>query len=163
MTNVICNTSPIINLARIGELKLLHELYGKLMIPDAVWQEVVVDGAGLLGAEEVANADWISVQSVANLMLVRALRQELDEGEAEAIALASETQDALLLMDERFGRETAQHLGVTHIGLVGVLVLCKRKGLIPTIKPLLDKLRDVAGFRVSERLYIRVLKDEGEL
>jgi hypothetical protein len=163
MTKVICNASPLINLARIRKLPLLHDLYGELTIPQAVWQEVVVDGHGQPGADDVARATWISVQTVANSTLVQALRQELDAGEAEAIALTLEIQEPLLLMDERLGRETAKHLNIPYIGLVGILVLAKKKGLIPATKPFLDKLRDVAGFRVSERLYMRVLRDEGEI
>jgi predicted nucleic acid-binding protein len=60
------------------------------------------------------------------------------------------------------GRETAAHLGVRCVGLVGVLIAAKRKRLIRAIKPHLDTLRDIAGFRISDTLYTRVLKDEGE-
>jgi len=93
---------------------------------------------------------------------VQALQQELDAGEAEAIVLALETRAELLLMDEHLGRETARHLGLRHTGLIGVLIEAKRKGLISKVKPHLDALRDVAGFRVSDALYRRVLQDEGE-
>ncbi|MBW2012163.1 MAG: hypothetical protein JRI32_11260 [Deltaproteobacteria bacterium] len=58
------------------------------MIPDAVWHEVVVDGEGQPGAEYVKICSWIIKKSVTNISLARALRQELDAGEAEAIALA---------------------------------------------------------------------------
>jgi len=60
------------------------------------------------GAVEVKVATWIKVQSVTNTLLVRALRQELDAGESEAIVLALEMESELLLMDERLGREVAQ-------------------------------------------------------
>ncbi|HDH09460.1 MAG TPA: DUF3368 domain-containing protein, partial [Chloroflexi bacterium] len=73
-----------------------------------------------------------------------------------------ETKAELLLMDERLGRETARHLGLRYTGLIGVLIEAKHKGLISKIKPHLDALRDMAGFRVSDALYIRVLQDEGE-
>ena len=98
-----------------------------------------------------------------NRELVRALQQELDAGEAEAIALALETGAELLLMDERLGRETAAHLGLRYVGVIGVLVEAKHKGLVSALKPQLDALRDVAGFRVSGGLYRRVLQDEGEM
>jgi hypothetical protein len=65
-------------------------------------------------------------------------------------------------MDERLGRDTARHLGLRFIGLIGVLVEAKRRRLIPTIKAELDALRDVAGFRIAQELYWRVLKDEKE-
>ena len=79
------------------------------------------------------------------------------------IALAVEVKADLLLMDERLGRETAQHLGRRVTGVIGVLVEAKRKGMLPEVKSPLDALRDKAGFRVSERLYARVLRDTGEV
>ncbi len=160
--SVVSNASALINLARIGKLDLLRELYGQLIIPQAVWQEVVVEGAGQPGADEVKSATWIKTQAAMNRQLVHALQQDLDAGEAEAIALALEIEAELLLMDERLGRETARHLGLRYIGLIGVLIEAKHKGLIRAIKPHLDALRDVAGFRVKDALYLRVLQDEGK-
>lgn len=161
--SVVSNASPLINLAWIGKLDLLRQLYGELTIPGAVWQEVVVEGIGQPGADDVKAATWIKTQAVKNRELVRALQQELDAGEAEAIALALEIEAELLLMDERLGRETARHLGLNYTGLIGILVEARHKGLVGAVKPQLDALRDLAGFRVSEALYARVLRDEGEL
>lgn len=160
---VVSNASPLINLARIGELDLLRHLYDRLLIPQAVWQEVVVEGAGQPGAAAVEAADWIETREVADHDLVRVMQQSLDAGEAEAIALALEVEADLLLMDERLGRATAQHVGLRYIGLVGVLITAKRRGLVDSIKSHLAALRDAAGFRLSEALYSRVLRDEGEL
>ncbi len=160
---LVSNASPLIALARIGQLDLLRQLYNDLMIPEAVWREVVVEGANQPGAEAVSSAAWIVAHAVTNRPLVQALRQELDAGEAEAIALAMERGTALLLMDERLGRDTARHLGIPYTGVLGVLVEAKHKGLVPAIKPLMDALRDLADFRISEALYQRVLQDEGEI
>jgi len=162
MIRVVSNASPLINLARIGQFQLLTTLFGTIRIPDAVYDEVVVRGAGQPGSDEVGNAVWIERQSVANLDLVRALRQELDAGEAESIALALERQADLLLMDERLGREVALQLGVRTMGLVGLLAAAKHRGLLPAVKGPLQALRHVAGFRLSEQLVARVLHDEGE-
>ncbi len=161
--SVVSNASPLINLARIGQLELLRELYDEIHIPDAVWQEVVVAGAGLTGAELVANAEWIKRHSVTNSTLVWALQQDLDAGESEAIALALELEAELLLMDEGLGRETARHLGLRFVGIIGMLTEAKHSGRINAIKPYLDTLRDAAGFRVRQALYVRVLEDAGEL
>ncbi len=162
MVTVVSDASALINLARIGELRLLRQLYGEVLIPQAVWREVVVEGAGQPGAEEVHRASWLTAKGVANEHLVRALRQDLDAGEAEAIALALELGADLLIMDERLGRQTAGYLGLRYLGLIGVLIAAKRRGLIGCIKSRLDALRDQAGFRVSDVLYQRVLQDEGE-
>ena len=160
--SVVSNASPLINLARIGKLDLLRQLYGELFIPEAVWREVVIEGIGQPGADEVKAAIWIKRQSVTNTPLVRALRQELDAGEAEAIVLTLEIQAELLLMDERVGREVSRHFGLHYTGLIGLLVEAKGKRLIGAVKPYLDALRNMAGFRVNETLYARVLQDEGE-
>lgn len=119
---VVSNASPLINLARIGKLGLLRDLYEELTIPDAVWREVVLEGAGQPGADEIESAAWILRQAAGNRELVRALRQDLDAGEAEAIALSLEIGADLLLIDEHLGRDTARHLGLRYIGLIGALV-----------------------------------------
>lgn len=159
---VVSDTSVLINLAWLDKLPLLNKLYGDLLIPSAVWHEIVEKGARKPGADEVKTADWIEVREVANTALVRALRQDLDAGEAEAIALAVEMDADLLLMDERLGRATAQHFGLHYIGLIGVLMMARQRKLITEIKPDLDRLRQVAGFYISESLYKRVLKDAAE-
>ena len=68
----------------------------------------------------------------------------------------------MLLMDERLGREVAWHFGLCYTGLIGILIEAKRKGRVSAIKPYLDSLRNIAGFRVSNELYLRVLHDEKE-
>jgi len=85
--SVVSNTSALINLARIGKLDLLCELYGQIIIPHAVWQEIVVEGAGQPGADEVKSATWIKTQAPISRNLVHVLQQDLDAGEAEAIAV----------------------------------------------------------------------------
>ena len=159
---IVSDASILINLARIGELEFLRKLYDEIVVPEAVWQEVVVDGAEQCGAEDIKTASWVKTAFVGNRHLVHALRQDLDAGEAEAIALALELEAELLLMDERLGRECAHHFGLHYFGLIGVLIEAKHKGMIPAVKSYLDALRDRAGFRISQSLYDRVLRDQGE-
>jgi len=73
---VVSNASPLINLARIGKLGLLRDLYEELTIPEAVWREVVVEGAGQPGADEIESAAWILRKAAGNRELVQALRQD---------------------------------------------------------------------------------------
>lgn len=160
---VVSDTSTLINLAWLNRFALLQQLYGSLLIPSAVWQEAVEKGIGQPGSEEIKSANWIQVVEVQNTPLVTALQQDLDAGEAEAIALAIEQNADLVLMDERLGRATASRFGLSYIGLIGVLVVAKQKGLLTTLKPDLDKLRRVAGFYISDPLYYRVLGDHGEI
>ena len=159
---VVSNTSPLISLAHIGLFNLLASLYSALLVPQAVWDEIVVSGANLPGAQELRGASWVTMVAVQNQPLVQALRQELDAGEAEAIALTLEANADLLIMDERLGRETARHLGLRYTGTIGVLVDAKSSGLIELIRPHLDALRQQAGFWIHDNLYQRVLIDAGE-
>lgn len=159
---VVSDTSPIINLAAIGRLHILADLYGTIVIPEAVYHEVVTAGAGLLGAEQVRTSDWIESRPVADRTLVTSLQLELDLGEAESIVLALASSADLLLMDERRGRRAASNLGIPVLGLLGVLILAKRHGLIENLKPVLDGLIVSAGFYVGEDLYARVLEAAGE-
>ena len=159
---VVSNTSPIINLAAVGQLDLLRQLYGKVIIPQAVYHEITVIGAGQPGAMEVQTLEWIETKQVTNRALVMVLQTELDEGEAEAIALAIELRAGLLLLDERRGRAVASRLGIRFVGLLGVLIEAKQKGYHPAVKPVLDDLVTKAGFWVSQQLYARVLQAAGE-
>ena len=152
MTGVISNTSPLTNLAAIGQFDLLYRLYGELWIAEAVWQELNAGGHAWPGCAEVAGADWITRREVTNRPLVMALRERLDPGEAETIALAVECPPAWVLMDEREGRHTAQRLGLKTVGVVGVLIEAKSRGLIPQVGPPLERLRQEAGFFLSDRV-----------
>ena len=76
---VISNSSPLINLSIIGRLNLLERKFSEIIIPEAVWREVVVDGVGKPGTKEVEQAGWIKVHDVKDRELVISLKQYLDD------------------------------------------------------------------------------------
>ena len=160
---VIADTSPIINLAAIGQLDLIRRLYGNIWIPDAVYREIVETGAGEPGSVEVREFAWIERHVVRSTDLVTALKLELDAGEAEAIALAIESKPGLLLVDERRGRLVAVRFNLKVLGLLGVLVEARRSELIPAVTPLLIDLNKVAGFYMTPELIGRVQAACGEV
>lgn len=149
---VVADSSPLIALARIGRLELLHSLFGTLLLPEAVWHEVVEAGMDKPGAGELAHADWIQRRTVSDAGLVALLSQDLGAGEAEAIVLAQEIRADLLLMDERMGRAAATRLGLRVTGLVGVLIEARERGLLPDAEVVVDELHRKAGFWLSEEL-----------
>ena len=159
---VVSDSSPVIALADVGQLRLLQELFSTVLIPEAVYQEIVVQGAGRASAAAVLGAAWIEQRSVANTGLADVLKLELDEGEAEAIALAVESGADLVLLDERRGRQRAAGMGLRVTGVLGVLVQAKQQHLLTAVRPVLDALRDEAGFWMSDDLYRRVLDLAGE-
>jgi predicted nucleic acid-binding protein len=155
---VVSNTSPIINLAAVGELDLLQRIYGELVIPKAVYDEIVLVGDGQPGAREVKAFKWIKTIEVRDRNLLTAFQTDLHMGEAEAIVLAIESGAQLLLMDERRARKVATKFGIRTIGLLGVLVQAKQKSYINAIKPILDNLKSKAGFWIGQELYGEILK-----
>jgi predicted nucleic acid-binding protein len=159
---VVSNTSPIINLAAIGRLELLQHLYGTIAIPQAVYHEIAVRGSGQPGAIEIQTSTWFERRHVRDAALVQRLKQHLDAGESEAIALAIEMQADQLLLDERRGRMIAKQQGVRVMGLLGVLLVAKRQGLLETVRPVLYDLRAVAGFWIDPELFTQVLESAGE-
>ncbi len=160
---IVSDTSPLNNLAAVDQLYLLYQLYGTVFIPEAVYRELTEPSSPVSGATEVQTFDWIQTCTVNDRTLVEALSNELDIGEAEAIALAVETQAQQVLIDERRGRLVAARLNLRYIGILGILVEAKSQGLITEVKPVLDALINNAGFWVAEALYNRVLRQVNEL
>ncbi len=158
---VVSNATPLIALAKIKRLGLLQELFGTILIPQAVYEEVVTHAMGRPGSTEIHEADWIHTRAVAERTDVDYLRTDLDPGEAEAIVLAQELSADWVLLDEPKARLAAHLLGLKFMGTVGVLVLAKREGKIEHVRPLLDELR-ARKFHLSERVYQAVLGQAGE-
>ena len=159
---VVSDSSPLIALADVKQLRLLRDLFTTILIPEAVYKEIVLHGTGRAGAEVVQSASWIEQRSVANAALADVLKLELDEGEAEAIVLALESGANLVLLDERHGRQRATRLGLRVTGVMGVLMEAKRQHLLTTVRPVMDALRNEAGFWISDTLYRHVLDQVGE-
>lgn len=158
---VVANSTPLIALGKVGKLDLLKDIFGEIIIPQGVYDEVVVQGARKPGAGKVRKAAWIRTEQVRNRAMINFLLGELDRGEAEVLVLAEELKANWLLIDEEKARIAARLLGFRHISTVGVLVLAKRRGLVKTIRPILDQLRR-KNFRLSDRVYRRTLKEAGE-
>lgn len=153
---IVSNTSPIINLAIIDKLRLLRNLFENILIPEAVYKEVV-KGEWMAGSDEVEKAKWIKTQKIQNKIMLKSLLQDLHDGEAEAIVLATEKKADFILLDESTARLKAKSLGLMVIGILGILIESKKRKLIPEIKPLLNQLKS-SGFWLSESVYQEALK-----
>ena len=114
---VVSDTSPILNLARIGRLELLVSLYEQVLIPPAVSAELAASRSEAFPAIDAASVSWLILSTPADQDRVLELRNDLDAGEAEAIVLAVERNAELLLVDERRGRRIAEALGLRITGL----------------------------------------------
>lgn len=151
---VVSDTSPITALLAVGKADLLKQLFGEVIIPNAVETE-------LLRTHPMLPA-WLRVQSLQSSTKASLYARSVDRGEAEAIALAEELHADHLLIDERKGRRLAQQQGVPVVGLLGVVLLAKRAKLISSARKLLEALDHEAGIYLTDELKEAALKTVGE-
>lgn len=156
---VVSDTSPIRALSVLGLLDVLGELYGQVFIPPAVAAELAVPVRDL---PAIDLGTLVSVRAPADESLATDLRAQLDPGEADAIALAVEMHADAVLIDEPAGRRVASGLGLHPIGVIGVLLDAKRRGLIARLAEHLDTLDRSIAFRISADLRATALRLAGE-
>lgn len=153
---VVCDTTPISELAKVNYLNLLPKLFGRVIIPQGVHDELMTGNHP--AALRVRELSWLDIVAVNNRLTVKELQQvgNLDLGESEAIALAEEMRADRLLIDEKAARRVAMARNLPLIGTMGVLLLGKRQGELENVKDVLDQMQQ-QGTRISDRLYTQVL------
>ena len=161
MPEVISNTSPMQYLYQAGLLDLLPALYGRVVVPEAVAGELREGLTRGVELPDVAALSWAEVRAPKE-RTVLPLVSDLGPGEREALALAVETPDSLVIVDDALARKHALLLGVSFTGTLGVLLKAKRSGHLKAVGPALDKL-DALGFRLSSETRAAALKLAGEL
>ena len=154
---VIVNSTPLIALSSIDKLGLLKELYGTVIIPNAVKDEIEAKSNSKAHILLEASTDWIHVREINNVAHKQTFRTQLHDGEVEVIILGQELTADILVIDDNSAREDAKYLGFNIIGTVGIILLAKSKGFIYEVKPLLDRLI-ANGIFISNRLYAEVMK-----
>jgi len=156
---VISDTSVITNLIQLDQLSLLQQLFGDIILPQKVFDELskVPDQIDI-----IEKTNWIEIKQISDRDHFEKLITTLDPGEAEAIVLAIELKADALLIDEKKGRKIAQEYGIVITGLLGILIKSKAENLIQEVKPILDKLIFEIGFRISPKLYRDILEKVDE-
>jgi uncharacterized protein len=159
---VVSNASPLITLARLGNLDSLQKLYLTVHIPEEVYNEIVVAGAGMPGAAAVAKAAWIRVSPVQDTegLAHEISRTRLGAGEVSAVLLAKEMRADLILMDESKGRKLDVAEGLTVAGCVGILEELYRQGDIGDLRHIYQELR-LQKIRIDSRTLEASLKHFG--
>lgn len=160
---IVSDTSPVSNLILIERLDILRKLFTEIIIPTAVDAEIRALKQFDIDLSAYENAEWIKITAPTNLQKVQTLQINLDEGEAQAIALALEINCDLLLMDERIGTNIARQEGLQTVGLVGVLIKAKEEKIIKEVREVLNELRNVAGFWLGNKLEKKILEELGEI
>lgn len=147
---IISDTSCFIILSNIGELELLHKAYGQIL--------TTIDIATEYGEPL---PEWIEIGIVKDKYRQTLLEMQIDKGESSAIALALEIPGSTVILDDYKARKIAGQLGITYTGTIGVIIKAKKKGILPSIKPILEKIK-LTDFRLSAEIELQALKEAGE-
>ena len=147
---IISDTSCFIILSKIEKLDLLKSVYGEIITTSDIVEEF---------GEKLP--DWIIVENVVDKSRQRILELQIDRGESSAIALALEIQNSTLILDDFKARKIAQQLGISFTGTIGVIIKAKLNGIIPSIKPYLEKIKET-NFRISAEIELQALKEAKE-
>jgi predicted nucleic acid-binding protein len=154
---VVADSTPLIYLSRVGALDVLATLYGEVLIPAAVHDEIVQKRASAPGVDALRQATWLRIADTEPPQMDLGL----DPGETAAILLAAQLRADLLLIDERLGRRVAQSRGLIVRGTLGVLVQARQAGAVPALRPVLEALV-AEGFRIAPPLIREALARVGE-
>jgi predicted nucleic acid-binding protein len=157
---IVADSVPIIAFARIGRMDIMKQVVEEVVIPQAVYEELVISGGGRPGASEVEQSDWIHRRVVSDRRVLASFPAGLQRGQREAIALAQEL-GAQLLIDESRGRREALRRGLDVRGSLRVLGEAKRQGLIEQVRPLVEAMI-ASGYRMGENIISSFLQGLGE-
>jgi predicted nucleic acid-binding protein len=148
---VISDTSSLILFDKIGEFELLNKVYELVFTTPQI---VIEFGTSL--------PDWIKIVEVKDEKYLKFLKTQVDAGEASAIALATEIDNSILLLDDLKARKIARSLNLKFTGTLGVFHKAKQLGIIDKIRPLTDKLL-MTNFRISDKIIKELLMINKEL
>lgn len=160
MLRVIVNSTPLIVLSNIGRLDLLHQLYGDIIIPQAVFDEVTQkeDSA----CNQIRTESWIHTEQIHSATDRRMFQAKLHAGEVEVMQLAQENPTAdLVVLDDNAAKKTAKFLGLTVTGTLGILLKAKARGIIEYVMPLLSQIQ-ANGFYISDEVLALVRAEAKE-
>ena len=147
---IIADTSCFIILTKIGELELLQRVYGQIVTTPDIATEY---GETL--------PEWVELLSVKDKYSQQLLEMQIDKGESSAIALALETPNSTIILDDYKARKIAQQLGLIITGTIGVIIKAKLNGIIPSIKPIIEKIKQT-NFHLSAEIELQGLKQANE-
>ena len=158
---VVSNTTPLLCLYYINHLNLLQELFGKIYVPEAVYNEITNYGENKPGNDLFHLSNFIITKKVINKMTVELLQVNLDYGESEAVVLAKELPADILLMDEKKARRVAQANNILIMGTLGVLLVAKKRGMVTNVKSLMDDLIN-KNIWIEKQLYHKIICEADE-
>ena len=160
INRAIINASPLIVLFKSQQAELIPQLFTEILIPEAVWHEILATGQNDAASQQLPNTPWLRrVELTAVAPAIAAW--DLGAGESQVLSLCLNTSNYAAIVDDRAARRCAQTLSIPTLGTGGILVLAKRRGLISSISPRIQALRD-AGLWLSDELVNLLEKQAGE-
>ncbi|GHV61302.1 DUF3368 domain-containing protein [Bacteroidia bacterium] len=148
---IISDTSCFIVLSKIGQLGILQQLFGNVLTTPEIADEF---GESL--------PDWVEIVAVNDKHKQQLFEIQVDKGESSAMALSLELENPLLIIDDYKARRLAKTLHIDYTGTIGIIILAKHKGLISSIKPVLDSIKET-NFRISAELELQALIEAKEI
>lgn len=148
---IISDTSILIIFQKIGHLTLLNQVYGDILITPEIAEEY---GESL--------PSWIKIEKPKDIKRQYLLETQIDAGEASAIALASDFDDVLLLLDDLKARKLANKLNYKYTGTLGIIHKAKQMSIIDTVMPIINQLIET-NFRISDDIIKEILTINNEL
>jgi predicted nucleic acid-binding protein len=156
----IVNTSPLLLLAKTGQLDFLRLGGVEVLVPDTVVDEVAAGAEHDSTVEVVRQTGWLSVMPCP--VLPDAVRScKLDPGESSVLALAYGDPGSEVVLDDLAARRAATRLGIPCLGTLGLVLTAKGLGVISEARPLVDQLRR-AGLYLDDEFVGEILRRIGE-
>lgn len=156
MREVISNTSPLQYLFQADLLDLLPALYGTVVVPSGVVDELAEGRARGIPLPDPPTLPWVQIRSIPGTAILR-IAVDLDRGEREVLAAAKQATEPLAILDDGLARRYARLLGVPFTGTLGVLLKAKSSGHLTRVSPVLDRL-EALRFRIDAATRASVLQ-----
>jgi predicted nucleic acid-binding protein len=160
INRIVLNASPLICLSKSGLADLLPALFQEILVPEAVFKEVIAGEKTDFERESMTSQKWICRHRDTPID-PRVAAWDLGEGESAVLSLALRNEDWWAVMDDREARRCAASLKCRFIGTLGIIVLAKKRGIIKSVRQSLKKLQD-AGFWISDTLVEEICREAGE-
>jgi len=153
------NASPLILLSKINLADLLPKLFTEVVVPSAVWQEIIRGGENDPAAQTLLSlrVERVTVEAVAPEILV----WNLGDGESDVLTFALANQGHRAVVDDKAARSCARSVGINILGTGGLLVLAKRRGFVQSVRTELQRLIE-AGLWISAETIDLLEEQAGE-
>jgi hypothetical protein len=153
---MVCDTTILLYLGRIDQVRLLPVLFDAIYVPEPVAAELDMGRFMRRDTIDPRELDWAITVSVPERNIESLPPNRLGIGERAVIAYAQRASNCWAGLDDREARRLAEDLELDVVGTIGVLLRAKKSELISKLRPLLDALQ-VEGFRMGDDLYREAL------